>query len=74
MRSHICNLTIARWEKNLGLHTRMWQDFKGLEGKMAIGGFLQPPNAGALIELNDEYLWVSPNLIMMGVKLMFYTI
>ena len=36
------DITIARMQNILGLHTRMWYDFKDLDGKIATGGFLHP--------------------------------
>ena len=36
-------LTVARVKNILDLHTRMWYDFKDLDGKIATGGFLHSP-------------------------------
>ena len=49
MRLHICNLTVAGWEKNLGLATgmKLFFFFKELGCKITIGG-VYTANASAL--------------------------
>ena len=42
MRLHICNLTVVRLEKILGLQNQMEHSFKDLGGKIATEGFLHP--------------------------------
>lgn len=41
------NATVARMQKILGLHTWMWNDFKGVGCKIEIGVFT-PPKASSL--------------------------
>ena len=51
MRLHLCNLTVAKMGKFLGLHTRMLNEFKGLDCKITTRGCLHPPPPQLLVLL-----------------------
>ena len=57
----MCNLTVARMQNILGLHTRTWYDFKDLDGKIANGGVFAPSMLVLLCNLY-KLLEVRPNI------------